>query len=98
VRSVNYIRQSRCLPWSGGEAPIVMFPVVRSVITYAVAMHELGHVLGQQVNHPDDIVRERDAWEWARDNAVVWTAKMERLAAACMRRATEKWEASMRVM
>lgn len=97
LRHVKRIDQSRCFPWNGAP-PVVQFPPVWSEITYAVALHELGHALGRQANHRDDIVREGDAWEWARANAVVWTAKMERLAAACMRRDTARWEAGMKVL
>src|SRR5262245_46798119 len=74
-RPIKDIRQSRCFPWSGGAKPVVQFVPVRGQVTYAIALHELGHALARQVNHPDDIVRERGAWEWARDNAIVWTAK-----------------------
>src|SRR5262249_12558584 len=89
-RPVEDFRPSRWFPWSGGEKPVVQFVAVWSALTYALALHELGHALGRHSDHVDDIVRERDAWEWARDNAVVWTAKMEWLAAMCMRRATKK--------
>jgi hypothetical protein len=89
----KYIRQSRCLPWSGGARPVVQFPPVRSHLTYATALHELGHVLGWGVNYPDDLVRERDAWFWARLDAIVWTTAMERFAAACLRRAEERFGA-----
>jgi hypothetical protein len=77
VRHVTRIRRSRCFPWDGAP-PLMQFPVVRSAITYAVALHELGHYLGEHVDHPDCIVRERAAWQWARTNALVWTTGMER--------------------
>jgi hypothetical protein len=95
---VERIRQSKCFPWSRGEKPVVQFPPVWSEITYAVALHELGHALGRQANHVDEIVREQDAWDWARTHAITWTPKMERLAAACMRRNTVRWEAGMKVL
>jgi hypothetical protein len=97
-RPIKDVRQSRCFPWRAGEKPVVQFPIVRSARVYAIALHELGHALGRQVDHPDDIGREQDAWEWARDNAIVWTPEMERLEAACMRRATMRWEAGTRVL
>jgi hypothetical protein len=62
---------------------------IRSAIGYATALHELGHILGQhQDNDIDDMLtQERWAWEWARQNALVWTPTMERCAvrslAAC---------------
>jgi hypothetical protein len=97
-RPVKDIHQSRCFPWRVGERPVVQFPVVTSTRLYAVGLHELGHALGAKQYHVDDIVRERDAWEWARGNALVWTPEMERIAAAHMRRATERWEAGMKVL
>jgi hypothetical protein len=97
-RPIKGIRQSRCFPWSGSEKPVVQFVPVRCQRTYAVALHELGHARGAKQWHVDDVVRERDAWDWARDNAIIWTPAMERLAAACMRRATAKWDAAMRVL
>jgi hypothetical protein len=97
-RPVERIQQSRCSPWRAGERPVVQFVPVWSALTYAVALHELGHALGRHVNHVDDIVRERDAWDWARANAIAWTPKMERLAAMCMRRANKKWDAWMKVL
>ena len=101
VRHVKRIRQSKCFPWDGAP-PVMQFPPVRSAITYAVALHELGHYLGEHVNHPDRVVRERAAWQWARTNALTWTTGMERcqtlsltlyertLCAACPLRAREE--------
>jgi hypothetical protein len=94
VRHVKRIRQSKCLPWDGAP-PVMQFPPVRSVLTYVVALHELGHYLGGHVNHPDTSVRELAAWKWVRANAVTWTPAMERLATTYERREDiefEKWE------
>ena len=94
VRHVKRIRQSKCLPWDGAP-PVMQFPPVRSVLTYVVALHELGHYLGGHVNHPDRPVRELAAWKWARTNALIWTPAMERLATTYERREDiefEKWE------
>src|SRR5262249_1934558 len=97
-RPVERIRKSKCFPCKPGDRPVVQFVPAWSEITYAVALHELGHVFGRHSDHVDDIVRERDAWDWARDNAVVWSPKMERLASLCMRRANKKWDAWMKVL
>lgn len=67
---------------------ICIRPVVDDV-TYAVAMHEMGHIL-----HPDGHLRnrgleftyaliqreERNAWLWAANHAVAWTRDMHLLA------------------
>jgi hypothetical protein len=48
---------------------------VKSFVTYAVALHEIGHVLGR---HPArKLDREAAAWEWARANALEWNERME---------------------
>jgi hypothetical protein len=51
---------------------------IRSLISYATALHELGHILGHHRFSPDCMVRERWAWRWARQNALVWTAALDR--------------------
>lgn len=63
------------------EAEEVHTPPIRSAITYAVALHEIGHILGRHQQSRHSIVREEWAWRWARENALVWTAAMERHAA-----------------
>jgi hypothetical protein len=58
----------------------VWTPPIRCVITYATALHEIGHILGRYQESREEMVRERWAWEWARRNAIVWTPQMERCA------------------
>lgn len=50
---------------------------VKSAITYAVALHELGHVLGQYQSQPR-LYKEAGAWKWALENALVWTPPMQK--------------------
>jgi hypothetical protein len=57
---------------------------IKSVVTYAVALHEIGHLRGRHQKSRHCIVRERWAWEWAKRNALVWTPRMERNAAASL--------------
>ena len=52
---------------------------VKSAITYAVALHELGHILGPRQSGVR-IEKELGAWEWAVDNALEWTPVMARKA------------------
>jgi len=41
----------------------------------AKALHEIGHI---RLGPPEDeVVGERQAWQWARDNALIWTPTME---------------------
>ena len=44
---------------------------IRSELSYAVALHELGHVLGPHQSSRCVLVRERAAWKWAKRNALV---------------------------
>lgn len=50
---------------------------VKSAITYAVALHELGHVLGPWQSQPR-LYKEAGAWKWALENAVTWSASMQK--------------------
>jgi hypothetical protein len=52
-----------------------------AVVTYAVALHEIGHIKGRHQDSRRCIVRERWAWDWAKRNAFVWTPRMARCAA-----------------
>ena len=72
--------------------------------TYAVALHELGHVVdanGQQ--HTHQLLAEESAWAWARYVALDWTDSMTSVeqyalgtyhAAAAQQEAQAKWAAT----
>lgn len=60
----------------------VSIPLVRSARTYALALHELGHVLGQQSGRRLD--QEVQAWQWAKANALVWTFDMQDKLRSCL--------------
>jgi CRISPR/Cas system-associated endonuclease Cas3-HD len=53
---------------------------IKSVVTYATALHEIGHILGRYQEGRDSMVRERWAWQWAKRNALIWTPRMARHA------------------
>jgi hypothetical protein len=55
-------------------------PPIRSPISYATVLHEIGHILGRHQTSRRVMVRETWAWNWARPNAIVWTPAMERSA------------------
>jgi len=57
----------------------VAIPRVKTAITYALALHEIGHVVGPQTGRRLD--REAQAWRWAEANAIEWTEPMIRSAA-----------------
>jgi antirestriction protein ArdC len=56
----------------------ISIPPIRSPITYATALHEIGHIRGHNQRSHKKMVRERGAWRWARANALLWTPAMER--------------------
>lgn len=64
----------------GGRASrthkVIAIRPVKSAITYAVALHELGHVLGPWQSQPR-LYAEAGAWKWAREVAGIWTPSME---------------------
>jgi hypothetical protein len=49
---------------------------VKSAVTYAIALHEIGHILGPWQSR-SRIDSECGAWLWAHENALVWTKPME---------------------
>jgi hypothetical protein len=56
----------------------VFLPKVRSPITYATALHEIGHCLGRYQTSRSVLTAERWAWRWAQRNALIWTTGMDR--------------------
>lgn len=64
----------------------VGLPWVRGAETYAVALHELGHILGscQELRH-HTLSAEVGAWYWAVEHALVWTPAMTSRAVSAIR-------------
>lgn len=54
----------------------IRIPPIKSDMTYAIALHEIGHIL--------DGDSEIDAWVWAIENAVEWTKPMENMMMRCL--------------
>lgn len=69
---------------------------VKSDITYAVAMHELGHILssGQRGTRLD---KEADAWMWAKAHALEWTPAMQAKMRDCLKSYLDKAARSPRM-
>ena len=63
--------------WGGKDIWEVSIAPIKSEISYATALHEIGHILGKHQSSRDSLVRERWAWRWAQSNALAWTARME---------------------
>jgi hypothetical protein len=60
----------------------VRIPEVKSAVTYALALHEIGHIVGPQKGLRID--KETQAWRWAEQNALEWTEQMMKKAARCI--------------
>jgi hypothetical protein len=60
------------------EADEIVIAPIESDVSYATALHELGHILGRFQCGLSTMVRERWAWKWAQQNALNWTPRMER--------------------
>ena len=75
--------------WAAREVEEIQIAPIRSVISYATALHELGHILGRYQRSARLMVRERWAWQWARQNALVWTPAMESDARVSVGRASK---------
>jgi hypothetical protein len=63
--------------WAAPEAREVSIPAIKSAISYATALHEIGHILGRHQDSISTMVAERWAWRWAQKNALIWTSQME---------------------
>ena len=56
----------------------IFTPPIRSPISYATVLHEIGHIIGRYTTSHHVMTRETWAWRWARANALLWTPAMER--------------------
>lgn len=90
---MRLIESSQLLPEEAMSLPHIRVALCAPIIdetTYAVALHELGHlasptgalraagVVGDRANLMRD--EEDAAWTWARHYALIWTAPMEAVA------------------
>lgn len=71
--------RDRTAPRSWRKSRRVRLERVRGASSYAIALHEIGHVVGRQVGRRLDL--EAQAWRWAQANAIEWTDGMARVAA-----------------
>ena len=71
---------------------------IESRISYAAALHEIGHLRGRYQCSSSTLTRERWAWEWARANALIWTPVMENSAREAVKWYARhaKWHAARR--
>lgn len=84
---VNYDSDECGLP-EGGFAAIelweIWIPTINFYKDYCTALHEIGHILGDQRWSNDRMTREKDAWTWAKENALSWTQDAQNDANDCL--------------
>lgn len=56
----------------------ITIPLVKSDLSYGTCLHEIGHFRGKRQGSHKVMEREAGAWDWAKANALVWTARMEK--------------------
>jgi hypothetical protein len=70
--------------WAVYEFEEINIAPIRSACSYATALHEIGHIKGRHQRSKQSSIRERWAWQWARENALVWSETMERYSRAAL--------------
>jgi hypothetical protein len=70
IAIVSHARGGR----SWRKAGKIAIRMVKSDVTYAIALHEIGHVVGPQVR--GRLNREVEAWQWAQRHALIWSDAM----------------------
>ena len=63
--------------WAARAVNLISIPQIRSAISYAIALHEIGHLLGPG-QRASRMRCERGAWRWAKTNAIAWLASMNK--------------------
>jgi hypothetical protein len=62
--------------WASSRKVQNILPV-NSEVSYATALHEIGHILGGDQQSRFLVVQERGAWDWAQQHALTWTPAMK---------------------
>jgi len=82
--SINIEWSATRKAWAAACFELIHIPPVRSSASYAIALHEIGHVLGPHQRTSVVLTAERGAWRWARRNALVWNDTMDRVMRRCL--------------
>jgi hypothetical protein len=61
--------RGRAIRWQGGKLEISI-PPIRGQVSYFIALHEIGHLVGRGRSAPR-LESEANAWLWALDHSVV---------------------------
>ncbi len=78
--NVTWKHAGRSMAWRRSRK--VSIRPVKTAITYAVALHEIGHILGKNPRLRLD--QELAAWAWAKSTALFWTPVMEAKMNKCL--------------
>jgi hypothetical protein len=74
---------------SDEEQPTIYIYPIKTMKTYAIALHELGHLLSAQARKHSmtglgRLAKESYAWRWAKKNAKCWTDTAEKHKNQCL--------------
>jgi hypothetical protein len=69
IELVGASSRGRAIRWRGGKLEISI-PPIRGQVSYFIALHEIGHLVGRGRSAPR-LESEANAWLWALDNSVV---------------------------
>ena len=65
----GHSRRGRATRWRGGRREISV-PPIRGQVSYSIALHEIGHLIGPGRSAPR-LEAEANAWLWALSNSAV---------------------------
>lgn len=69
VELIGASSRGRAIRWRGGRREIAI-PPIRGQVSYFVALHEMGHLVGRGRSAPR-LEAEANAWLWALEHAIV---------------------------
>ena len=69
IELIGSSSRGRAIRWRGGKREIAI-PPIKGQVSYFVALHEIGHLVGRGRSAPR-LEAEANAWLWALDHAIV---------------------------
>lgn len=80
---IAVVYKENCAARGWRKARRIRIRPVRTANTYAIALHEIGHVLGRRQSQTR-LYAEIGAWEWAKNNAGFWSSVMTSKMRRCL--------------
>lgn len=77
-------KPGRAFAWLDKHERRLRCPPIKTERSYALALHELGHLLGKWQTRKSDLEAEAGAWLWAEQNALRWTELMKTTMRRCL--------------